>query len=199
MTDRTTESQVDRLFLDCWSPRALNGSSLGEADLRTLLDAARWAPSSFNAQPWRLLYAVRGDANWDRFLSLLVPANQVWAKNASLLIFFVSATTSHDRPSHTHSFDAGSAWMSLALQAQLMGLHAHGMAGVDYDAARIELGVPTISGSKPPPRWGARPILRSCPKRCATRRSLAAASRSMRWLFRETSWHSLPMTGPAQP
>lgn len=142
MTDRMTDSQVDRLFLDRWSPRAFDGSSLGEADLRTLFDAARWAPSSFNAQPWRLLYAVRGDANWDRFLGLLVPANQVWAKNASLLIFFVSATTSHDRPSHTHSFDTGSAWMSLALQAQLMGLHAHGMAGVDYDAARTALEVP---------------------------------------------------------
>ncbi|KKC27500.1 nitroreductase family protein [Sphingomonas sp. SRS2] len=142
MTDRSTDSQVDRLFVDRWSPRAFDGSQLSETDLNALFEAARWAPSAFNAQPWRLLYAVPGDANWDRFLTLLVPANQAWAKNASLLVFFVSAATSRGKPSHTHSFDTGSAWMSLALQAQIMGLHAHGMSGVDFDAARVELGVP---------------------------------------------------------
>jgi len=142
MTDRSTDTQLNRLFLDRWSPRAFDGSSLSEAELRTLFDAARWAPSAFNAQPWRLLYAVPGDANWERFLGLLVPFNQGWAKDASLLIFFVSAMTSHDKPSHSHSFDTGAAWMSLALQAHLMGLHAHGMTGVDFDAARVELGVP---------------------------------------------------------
>ncbi len=142
MTERKTDTEVARLFIDRWSPRAFDGSALSEADLHSLFEAARWAPSAFNAQPWRLLYAVPGDANWERFVSLLVPANQAWAKNASLLIFFISATTSHDKPSHTHSFDTGSAWMSLALQAHLMGLHAHGMSGVDFDAARKELGVP---------------------------------------------------------
>ena len=142
MTDRSTDTSVDRMFLDRWSPRAYDGSPLSEGDLRALFDAARWAPSAFNAQPWRLLYAVPGDANWDRFLNLLVPANQAWAKTASLLIFFVSAATSRGKPSHTHSYDTGSAWMSLALQAHLMGLHAHGMSGVDFDAARAELGVP---------------------------------------------------------
>ena len=142
MTDRSTDTRVNRLFLDRWSPRAFDGSTLSEAEMRTLFDAARWAPSAFNTQPWRLLYAARGDANWERFLSLLIPFNQNWAKHASLLIFFVSATTSHDKPLHTHSFDTGAAWMSLALQAELLGLRAHGMAGVDYEAAKAELGVP---------------------------------------------------------
>jgi len=142
MTERQSDTQVDRIFLDRWSPRAYDGSRLRETDVEALLEAARWAPSAFNAQPWRLLYAARGDDNWERFVDLLVPFNQEWARNGSLLIFFVSATTSNDKPNYTHSFDTGAAWMSLALQAQLMGLHSHGMAGYDHDRARAELGIP---------------------------------------------------------
>lgn len=142
MTDRTPQAPVDRLFLDRWSPRAFDASAISETDRDTLFEAARWAPSAFNAQPWRLLYAQRDDANWTRFLDLLVPANQAWAKNASLLIFFVSAATSRGKPSHTHSYDTGAAWLSLALQAEKLGLRAHGMSGVDFDAARTALSVP---------------------------------------------------------
>lgn len=142
MTDRSAQAPVDRLFIDRWSPRAFDGSALSEADRDSLFEAARWAPSAFNVQPWRLLYAQPGDANWDRFLNLLVPANQAWARNASLLIFFVSAATSRGKPSHTHSYDTGAAWMSLALQAEKLGLRAHGMSGVDFEAARSELAVP---------------------------------------------------------
>jgi nitroreductase len=142
MTERRTDTQVHRIFLERWSPRAFDGSRLRETDVEALLEAARWAPSAFNVQPWRLLYAERGDANWARFLGLLVPANQAWAQNASLLLFFVSATTANDKPNYTHSYDTGAAWMSLALQAQLMGLHAHGMAGYDHDRARAELAIP---------------------------------------------------------
>ena len=142
MTERRTDTQVDRLFLDRWSPRAFDGSRLDKSDIAALLEAARWAPSAFNHQPWRLLYAERGDANWDRFLGLLVPANQSWAQNAGLLLFFVSAKTANDKPNPTHSFDTGAAWMSLALQAELKGLRAHGMAGYDHDRARTELAIP---------------------------------------------------------
>lgn len=142
MTDRIAHPKLDRQFVERWSPRAFDGAPLGDAERDSLFEAARWAPSAFNAQPWRLLYAQPGDANWDRFVSLLVPKNQDWAKNASLLIFFVSAATSHGKPSHTHSYDTGAAWMSLALQAEKLGLRAHGMSGVDFDGARKELGVP---------------------------------------------------------
>ena len=142
MTGRSSETNVDRLFLDRWSPRAFDGSRLSADERDALFEAARWAPSAFNAQPWRLLYAEQGDADWDRFVGLLLPANQAWAANSSLLIVFVSETSFKDSPSHTHSFDTGAAWMSLALQAEKLGLRAHGMAGVDFDAARRELGVP---------------------------------------------------------
>lgn len=144
MTDRQTDTALDRQFLDRWSPRAFDGSAIPEADLRTILDAARWAPSAYNYQPWRLLYATRDSADWARFLDILIPFNQSWAKETGVFIIFVSEETmgSPDKPNHSHSFDTGAAWASVALQAHLLGYHAHGMSGIDLDKARTELGVP---------------------------------------------------------
>jgi len=144
-TNRTTDTALDPLFLHRWSPRAYDGTTIPAADLRTILDAGRWAPSSFNYQPWRFLYATRDDAaNWQRFLDTLIPFNANWVKESSVLIYVLSETTmgSPDKPSHTHSFDAGAAWGSIALQAHLLGYHAHGMIGLDLDKARAELAVP---------------------------------------------------------
>ncbi len=146
--NRTVDRAVDPLFLDRWSPRAFDGSAVPQGDLDTIFDAARWAPSAFNYQPWRFLYAHRDDANWDRFLSVLIPFNQGWVKNAGAIVFVLSDTLSAApgsddyKPSHSHSFDAGAAWAILALQATRLGYHTHGMTGVDFDAARKELGVP---------------------------------------------------------
>lgn len=143
--NRETDTALDPLFLNRWSPRAFDGSVMPADDLRTILDAGRWAPSSFNYQPWRFLYATRDDAaNWARFLDLLIPFNAIWAKEASVLLFILSETTmgSPDKPSHSHSFDAGAAWSGIALQATLIGYHAHGMVGIDMDKTRAELGVP---------------------------------------------------------
>jgi nitroreductase len=144
MTNRQTHTALDRQFLDRWSPRAYDGSVIPDADLQTILDAARWAPSSYNYQPWRLLYATRDSADWQRFLDILIPFNQSWAKDSSVLIFIISETTmgSPDKPNHAHSFDAGAAWAQLALQSHLSGYHAHGMVGFDLEKARTELGVP---------------------------------------------------------
>jgi nitroreductase len=144
---RTTDTTLDPLFLDRWSPRAFDGSPISATDLRTIIDAARWAPSANNYQPWRLLYSVNGDSNWERFLSVLIPFNRGWAQNAGVMFFILSDTlmaspTGTENPSRTHSFDAGAAWAQMALQATRMGLHAHGMAGLDFDLARTELGVP---------------------------------------------------------
>jgi nitroreductase len=147
MPGRTTDTAIDPLFLERWSPRAFDGSPIAAEDLRTIIDAARWAPSAFNYQPWRLLYAVHGDANWDRFVGALIPFNQSWAKNAGVLFYIVSDTimtsgSGKESPSHSHSFDAGAAWAQMALQATRLGLHAHGMTGVDFEKARTDLGVP---------------------------------------------------------
>ena len=145
---RTVTRAVDPLFLERWSPRAFDSSPIPQADLDTLFDAARWAPSAFNYQPWRFLYAHRDSADWTRFLGVLLPFNQSWVQHAGALVYILSDTLtaapgSDDfKPSHSHSFDAGAAWALLALQATRLGYHTHAMSGVDFDAARAELAVP---------------------------------------------------------
>jgi nitroreductase len=118
-----------------------------EADLKSLFEAARGAPSAFNSQPWRFVYACRGDAEWEPFLDLLIPWNREWARTASVLLFVLSDSLiatkwGGESVSHSHSFDAGAAWACLALQATRMGYHAHGMTGVEFERARDALGVP---------------------------------------------------------
>ena len=147
-SSRRSDYPIDRVFIERWSPRAFTGAPMSEAELLGLIEAARWAPSAFNAQPWRFLYARRDTAAWDRFLGLLVPSNQAWARNASALLFVESMQTrilqGSDKPvpSRSASFDAGAAWMSLALQARHAGWDAHGMTGFDAERAMAELAVP---------------------------------------------------------
>jgi flavin reductase (DIM6/NTAB) family NADH-FMN oxidoreductase RutF len=148
-TRRVPNFPVDTLFLHRWSPRAFTPEPIPETQLMTVLEAARWAPSCFNSQPWRFLYAQRDSANWDKFVSLLTPDNQAWAKNASALVFVVSNCLMKDPnndaqwvPSYTHSFDAGAAWAQLGLQSTLAGLRAHAIIGIDMERARRELHVP---------------------------------------------------------
>ncbi|MBO0764631.1 MAG: nitroreductase family protein [Hyphomicrobiaceae bacterium] len=145
---RSTDYSIDPLFLERWSPRAFTGAPISEYDLLTILEAARWAPSSYNSQPWRFVYARRDTEHWPRLLGLLTEYNQSWAKNASALLILVSKMTLLPRgadkevPSWSHSLDAGAAWGYLALQAAASGWAAHGMAGFDRERAVAELGVP---------------------------------------------------------
>jgi nitroreductase len=141
---READHPVAGLFLDRWSPRAMSGAEMAEEDLMTLFEAARWAPSSYNNQPWRIMYARRGTEHWETFLGLLAEGNRAWAKDAAALLLFASQETFdyNGKPSPTHSFDAGAAWENLALQASLKGYVAHGMQGFDYERARSALGIP---------------------------------------------------------
>src|SRR5258708_25460774 len=122
----------------------MNGEGITEEELLRLFEAARWAPSSFNAQQWRALYARRGTEHWPVFFDLLVEANKSWAKNAAALVVFISRKTfDHDgEPSRTHSYDTGAAWENFALQGCRQGLVVHGMEGFDYERARKELRIP---------------------------------------------------------
>jgi nitroreductase len=151
MTDsnrRHADHPIDPLFLERWSPRAFTDETISPADLDTLFEAARWAPSASNAQPWRFVYARRGGPGWDTLLATLVPFNQGWAVNAAALVIVLSkktvtSTSSPDpQPSHSHSFDAGAAWAQLGLQAARMGWVAHGMSGVNFAKAAADLHVP---------------------------------------------------------
>ncbi len=139
-----TQYPVDELFLDRWSPRAMSGAGVSVEELMTLFEAARWAPSSYNNQPWRILYARRETEQWPAFLNLLVEGNRAWAKDAAALLLFVSKETFdfNGKPYPTHSFDTGAAWENLALQATMLGLVTHGMQGFDYERARAELHIP---------------------------------------------------------
>lgn len=146
--NRQSEHDIDALFLDRWSPRAFTGETIDEKTLSTILDAARWAPSAGNGQPWRFVYARRDTAAWPVLLDILDESNQRWAKNAAALVILISRThnisaaTGERRLAYTHAFDTGAAWMALALQATKLGLHAHGMGGIDRAKAMEVLGVP---------------------------------------------------------
>lgn len=144
MTERIADPRILPLILERWSPRSFDGTPVPEGELLAMFEAAGWAPSAFNVQPWTFLYARPGDAHWDRFLSVLIPFNQSWAKDAGALLFIVSQETSgsEGQPLYSHSFDAGAAWALLAIQAQHMGWYSHGMTGIDFDRARTELAIP---------------------------------------------------------
>jgi nitroreductase len=141
---RKPDNPIDDIFLDRWSPRAMSGEEIPEADLMSLFEAARWAPSSYNNQPWRILYARRNSEHWPLFFDLLVDTNKVWARNAAALLVFISKTTfdHNGKPSVTHSFDTGAAWQNLALQGFMKGYVVHGMQGFDYERAREALNIP---------------------------------------------------------
>jgi len=141
---RKADFPIEPLLLDRWSPRAMSGEEISREELMRLFEAARWAPSSFNAQQWRALYARRGTEHWQTFYDLLVEANKVWAKNAAVLVVFISRKffDHNDEPSITHSYDAGAAWENFALQGSRQNLVVHGMEGFDYERARKELRLP---------------------------------------------------------
>lgn len=90
--ERIPEHPIEPLFVDRWSPRAFGAEDMAKDDLLSMLEAARWAPSAYNIQPWRFVYALRGDANWQRFVDILNPFNATWAQNASALIVLLSDT-----------------------------------------------------------------------------------------------------------
>lgn len=145
---RTADHPINELFLKRWSPRAFDGSEMPEADLKTILEAARWAPSAFNTQPWRFVYALRGEQAYETLYGLLDDFNGSWAAGASALVFVVSDLlvdgVSEDGPVPAlfHAFDAGGAWAQAALQATLLGYHTHAMAGLRRDKAHAVLDLP---------------------------------------------------------
>src|SRR3989338_532205 len=144
VNNRTSEYPVEDMFLKRYSPRALSGEPISKEELMTLFEAARWAPSNYNIQPWRFVYAMRDTSEFDTHFSLLVDFNQTWCKNASALVVAISRKKTDDSKNDnvTHSFDTGSAWMSLALQASSMGLVAHGMSGFDSKRPKKKLDAP---------------------------------------------------------
>lgn len=143
---RQPDHPVAPEFLARWSPRAFTDRALSEAEVMSLLEAARWAPSASNHQPWRLVWALRKDEAFAAIRDTLTGKNPVWAGKAAVLLAVASKGTVTNRDgaevaNRTAGFDTGAAWMSLALQAHAMGLAAHAMGGFDKDklAAAVHL------------------------------------------------------------
>lgn len=146
---RRSDFPIDPVFLSRWSPRAFSGDEIAEEQLLTLLEAARWAPSGYNAQPWRFVYVRRASSRWQAALDLLSSYNRGWAEPAAALIFVGShaslALPGSDGPTDliTHSFDAGAAWAFLAVQAARLGISTHAVGGFDRERAKEVLNAPT--------------------------------------------------------
>jgi nitroreductase len=141
---RRTDYQIDPLFLNRWSPRAMTGESISDEELMPLFEAARWAPSSYNAQQRRFVYAKRETEHWDTFFRLLTEGNKLWCVNAAVLVVVIARKNFeyNEKPSRTNVYDTGAAWENLALEGSRRGLVVHGMQGFDYDKARTALGIP---------------------------------------------------------
>ncbi len=137
---RKAEHPINSLFLKRESKydlhRTLSNKEMAQ-HLKSLFEAARWAPSCYNNQPWRYIYGLYGTPQWDKLYNLLVPFNQKWVSNAGALILVISKNTfeKSGEPARTHSFDTGLSTAQLLLQAADIGLIGHGMSGFDYDMA----------------------------------------------------------------
>ncbi|HVW79268.1 MAG TPA: nitroreductase family protein [Alloacidobacterium sp.] len=135
---------VEDLFLRRWSPRAFADKDVSNEDLRKIFEAARWAASSYNEQPWRFFLGRRGDDTYKKIFDALVEFNQGWAGSAPVLILSVASNKflHNGSPNQYALHDTGAATISIALQATALGLHTHSMAGFSHEKARKAFNVP---------------------------------------------------------
>ena len=141
---RKPDHPIEELFLARWSPRAMTGEPLSHGEIHTLFEAARWAPSTYNEQEWRFLYARRDTPQWNTFFELLVEGNQEWCRNAAILVVILAhkVFSRNGKPNPVHLFDVGAAYENIALQGTAMGLVVHAMQGFDFAKAHAALNVP---------------------------------------------------------
>jgi nitroreductase len=139
-----TEVPVHALIRDRWSPRAFGQEPVSAGTLRALFEAARWAPSSNNEQPWAYIVATKDDAqNFAKMLGVLVEFNASWAKHAPVLALSVAhVNTSQGKPNRVALHDVGSATAQLTFEANARGLLVHQMAGFDMEKARQTFAIP---------------------------------------------------------
>ena len=138
------ESGVVEVILKRWSPRSFAEKPVSSSDLTKIFTAAAWAASSYNEQPWRFLVGRKGDETYAKILDSLIEFNQTWAKTAPVLILSVSKRTftQNGSPNPYGLHDTGAASANMSLQATALGMHTHGMGGVDKDRARANFAIP---------------------------------------------------------
>ncbi len=130
-------------FHSRWSPRSFAEREVSQAELEKVFEAARWAASSFNEQPWRFLVGKRGSETYKKIFESLMPFNQLWAASAPVLILGLAKTrfSHNDTPNRVALYDLGAASSYLTLQAAHLGLSTHQMGGFDPQAARKAFGI----------------------------------------------------------
>lgn len=138
------ESGVVEVILKRWSPRSFADKPVSSSDLTKIFTAAAWAASSYNEQPWRFLVGRKGDATYAKILDSLIEFNQTWAKTAPVLILSVGKRTftQNGSPNPYGLHDTGAASANMSLQATALGMHTHGMGGVDKEKARASFAIP---------------------------------------------------------
>lgn len=140
--NRRPHYPVHPLILNRWSPRSYSDKKISDEVLHTVLEAARWAPSASNAQPWRFYVAQHANEH-ELFQSFIKPRNQLWTSKAPVLLLLVSERVKENGDVNgAHAFDAGAAWATLALQAKLLGLSTRAVGGFDHEIAREVLQIP---------------------------------------------------------
>ncbi len=138
-----TTTELHPIIAGRYSPRAFDPTRPVEKEaLVALLEAARWAPSSFNTQPWRFMVGQRGEATYAHLLEALAEGNRAWAQHAPVLILTVAREKDERGPLHYAWHDVGLATAQLILQATALGLHAHPMAGFSKQAVRAAFAIP---------------------------------------------------------
>jgi nitroreductase len=143
MSLRQPDHPIAPLFVRRWSPRAMSGAPLPHGEVLRLLEAARWAPSSGNGQPWRFVVAHRDGPAFGPLHAALADGNQPWAARAAALIVVCGVThRENGKPARLYAFDVGAAWMALALQGTELGVVVHAMEGFDTEKVRAIVRAP---------------------------------------------------------
>ena len=137
--------KVHKLITDRWSPRVFDERAVDYDKIHLLFEAAKWAPSSRNAQPWRFIFATKEMSDYKVFIDLMSDVNQQWASTAPLLVMPLAQviSTYKNRPNRLAFFEAGMAVGNLLAQATAMDLMVHQMSGYDHERAKETLVIPT--------------------------------------------------------
>ena len=137
--------KVHKLITDRWSPRAFDERAVDYDKIHLLFEAAKWAPSSRNSQPWRFIFATKEMSDYKVFIDLMSDVNQQWASTAPLLVMPLAQviSTYKNRPNRLAFFEAGMAVGNLLAQATAMDLMVHQMSGYDHERAKETLVIPT--------------------------------------------------------
>ncbi|WP_378175434.1 nitroreductase family protein [Aquimarina sp. SS2-1] len=141
--EKNTKFDILPILKERYSPRVFSDIPVTEPELRSLFEAGRWAPSSYNRQPWRVIWGIKGSTTYQRIFDCLSEFNQSWAGNAPALLLNAYKTTTEDGKENFHALhDLGLFMGNVSAQAQQLGIALHQMAGVDYEKAKNEFKFP---------------------------------------------------------